>query len=432
MFLTEDRKSYWKPILEHENVAPIKDKYRANVTAALLENQEKAMAYGIEGELKEAVTVTQAGSAPLANWDPVLIQLVRRAAPNFMAYDVAGVQPMTGPTGLIFAMKSRYTSQNGTEALFNAANTSFSGTGAEAMAKANYYTSNNATTGAGVSTQVGEKVGGPGTNDLDWNDMSFSIEKTSVEAKTRMLQAQYTVELAQDLKAIHGLDAETELSNIVSTEILHEINREMIHYIRKVAKLGFASAKYSAGSPVLDSNGNFATTTAGSFDLNVNTDGRWAGEKYKGLLIKIHREANVIARETRRGRGNFLIVSSDVAAVLDLTGKLQYSPPINDSFNYDDTGNTFAGTLSGRYRVYIDPYAAYDEIIVGYKGSNAWDAGIYYCPYVPLQMVRALDPDTYQPKIAFKTRYGVVSNPFVGNMNGNANSYFRKFAVSGL
>lgn len=440
--LSEERISYWNQFdvtaQEKLGLKPIKEHYRKVVTQVLLENQEKALKGQAEldestgaDQLNEAVNVTQGGSNPLANWDPILISLVRRTMPNLMAYDTCGVQPMTGPTGLIFAMKSRYTNQNGTEALFNVANTAFSGTGSEAMAASNYYASNNATSGTPITTSQGETLGGSGTNDLDWNDMAFSIEKTSVTAKTRALKAEYTAELAQDLRAIHGLDAETELTNILSTEILAEINREIIHTIRKVAKLSAAAAKYSGGSIVTDSNGLVVTGDAGVFDIDVNSDGRWSAEKYKSLLIKIHKEANTIAKETRRGRGNFLIVSSDVAAVLDLTGKLVYSPAIDDSFNYDDTGNTYVGVLSGRYKVYIDPYASYDEVIIGYKGASAWDAGIYYCPYVPLQMVKTLDPQTFQPKIAFKTRYGIVANPF-GSLSGNANPYFRKFQVKNI
>lgn len=440
--LSEERVKYWDAFDEaaqkKDGVKPIKEHYRKVVTQVLLENQERALKgvadlgadYG-EDQLSEAVNVTQGGANPLANWDPILISLVRRSMPNLMAYDTCGVQPMTGPTGLIFAMKSKYTSQGGTEALFNVADTTFSGTGTEAMAAANYYASNNATSGAAMATSQGETLGGVGTNDLDWNDMAFSIEKTSVTAKTRALKAEYTTELAQDLRSIHGLDAETELTNILSTEILTEINREIIHVIRKVAKLSNAAPKYSGGSLVVDSNGLPVTSTAGEFDINVNSDGRWQSEKFASLLMKIHREANVIARETRRGRGNFLIVSSDVAAALDLTGKLRYTPAIDDSFNYDDTGNTYVGVLSGRYKVYIDPYAAYDEIIIGYKGASAWDAGIYYCPYVPLQMVKTLDPNTFQPKVAFKTRYGIVANPFA-SLTGNANPYFRKFQVKNI
>lgn len=433
MFLSEERTQYWDQVDEKNTELPkYKDSYRKSVTQKLLENTEKAIKGELQG-LDEAVTVTQGGANPLANWDPILINLVRRATPNLLAFDVAGVQPMSGPTGLIFALKSRYTSQNGTEALHNAANTAFSGVGSETMTATAYY-AGTASSGTAMTTSQGETLGGPGTNDLDWNDMSFSIEKSSVTAKTRALKAEYTTEVAHDLKQIHGLDAETELANILSTEIIAEMNRETIHNLRKVAKVAAASPKYSNGTVVTGTNG-VVYGSAGVFDIDVNSDGRWAAEKYKSLLVKIHKEANAIAKDTRRGRGNFIVVSSDVAAILDLTGKLVYSPAIDDSLNYDDTGNTYVGMLSGRYKVFVDPFATYDEVIVGYRGPNAWDAGFYYCPYVPLQMVKAQDPNTFQPKIAFKTRYGLVSNPFAkadGTLEANTNPYFRKFQVKNI
>jgi len=343
-----------------------------------------------------------------------------------MAYDVAGVQPMTGPTGLIFAMKSRYSTQDGTEALFNEADTDFSGTGTHAGSNP---VDGTYTTGLGMSTAAAEALGTSGGG--SFGEMAFSIEKTTVTAKSRALKAEYTVELAQDLKAIHGLDAEAELSNILSQEILAEMNREVIRTIYKVAKQGAAS-----------------TATPGTFDLDVDSNGRWSVERFKGLMFQIERDANVIAQETRRGRGNFIVCSSDVAAALAMTGKLDYTPALsgNDGISSDDTGNTFAGTLNGRYKVFIDPYsantnAASQFIVVGYKGSNAYDAGIFYCPYVPLQMVRAIDPNSFQPKIGFKTRYGMIANPFVVKSDGttdgdtftsNRNHYYRRLKVTNL
>jgi hypothetical protein len=343
-----------------------------------------------------------------------------------MAYDVAGVQPMTGPVGLIFAMKSRYSTQDGTEALFNEADTDFAGTGTHAGSNP---VDGSYTTGTGIATADAEALGESGGT--DFNEMAFSIEKTTVTAKTRALKAEYTVELAQDLKAIHGLDAESELSNILSQEILAEINREVIRTIYKVAKPGAAS-----------------TATAGTFDLDVDSNGRWSVERFKGLLFNIERDANVIAQDTRRGKGNFIICSSDVAAALAMAGMLDTGGALNGSptLNVDDTGNTFAGVLNGRYKVYVDPYsanqgAASQFYVVGYKGANAYDAGIFYCPYVPLQMVRAIDPNTFQPKIGFKTRYGMIANPFVLKSDGttdadtftaNRNHYYRRVKVSNL
>jgi hypothetical protein len=423
MFLSESLQKKWEPVLNHEGMGQIKDSYKRAVTAVVLENQQKALQ-----EEKTALFETPANAtgAGIDNYDPILISLVRRALPNLMAYDVAGVQPMTGPVGLIFAMKSAYTSQSGTEALFNEADTDFSGTGTHAGSNP---VDGTYTTGTGIATASAEALGESGGT--DFNEMAFSIEKTTVTAKTRALKAEYTVELAQDLKAIHGLDAESELSNILSQEILSEINREVIRTIYKVAKPGAAS-----------------TATAGTFDLDVDSNGRWSVERFKGLLFNIERDANVIAQDTRRGKGNFIICSSDVAAALAMAGMLDTGGALNGSpsMNVDDTGNTFAGTLNGRYKVYVDPYsanagAASQFYVVGYKGANAYDAGIFYCPYVPLQMVRAIDPNTFQPKIGFKTRYGMIANPFVLQSNGvtdadtftaNRNHYYRRVKVTNL
>ena len=414
MYLSESQMEKWGPVLDHPELPQIKDAHRRNVTAVILENQEKALR-----EEKAALFESEnATGASVDNYDPVLISLVRRALPNLMAYDVCGVQPMTGPTGLIFAMKSHYTSQTGTEALFNEADTDFSGTGTHAGSNP---VDGTYTTGTGMATATGESVNPA--------EMAFSIEKTSVTAKTRALKAEYTIELAQDLKAIHGLDAESELSNILSQEILAEINREVIRTIYKVAKTGSAS-----------------TATAGTFDLDVDSNGRWSVERFKGLLFNIERDANVIAQDTRRGKGNFIICSSDVASALAMAGVLDYAPALNTDLNVDDTGNTFAGVLNGRYRVYIDPYsantgAASQFYTVGYKGTSAYDAGIFYCPYVPLQQVRAIDPTDFQPKIGFKTRYGMIANPFVTQADGTTdadtftadrNQYYRSVKVTNL
>jgi hypothetical protein len=414
MYLSESQMEKWAPVLDHPELPEIKDAHRRNVTAVVLENQEAALR-----EEKQALFESEnATGASIDNYDPVLISLVRRALPNLMAYDVCGVQPMTGPTGLIFAMKSHFTSQTGTEALFNEADTDFSGTGTHAGSNP---VDGTYTTGTGMATATGES--------LDPAEMAFSIEKTTVTAKTRALKAEYTIELAQDLKAIHGLDAESELSNILSQEILAEINREVIRTIYKVAKTGSAS-----------------TATAGTFDLDVDSNGRWSVERFKGLLFNIERDANVIAQDTRRGKGNFIVCSSDVASALSMAGVLDYAPALSTDLNVDDTGNTFAGVLNGRYRVYIDPYsantgAASQFYVVGYKGSSAYDAGIFYCPYVPLQQVRAIDPTDFQPKIGFKTRYGMVANPFVTQSDGTTdadtftadrNQYYRSVKVTNL
>jgi len=432
MFLSEQLTKKWEPVLNHEGLGEIKDAYKRSVTAVVLENQERALREErsalFEGTpaANNIAQATTGGADNLDRYDPILISLVRRALPNLMAYDVAGVQPMTGPTGLIFAMKSRYSAMNGTEALFNEADTDFSGTGTHAGSNP---VDGSYTTGTGIATADAEALGDPAGT--DFNEMAFSIEKTTVTAKTRALKAEYTVELAQDLKAIHGLDAESELSNILSQEILAEINREVIRTIYKVAKTGAAS-----------------TATAGTFDLDVDSNGRWSVERFKGLLFNIERDANVIAQDTRRGKGNFIICSSDVAAALAMAGMLDTGTNLagNNGISSDDTGNTFAGTLNGRYKVFIDPYsantgAASQFYVVGYKGSNAYDAGIFYCPYVPLQMVRAIDPNTFQPKIGFKTRYGMIANPFVTQSNGttdgdtftaNRNQYYRRVKFTNL
>ena len=420
MYLSEQIEKKWEPVLKHESLAPIADPYRRAVTAVILENQEKAMREE-RGILHEA-THANATGASIDNYDPILISLVRRSLPNLMAYDVAGVQPMTGPTGLIFAMRSHYTSQSGDEALFNEADTDFSGAGTHAGSNP---VDGAYTTGTGVSTSTAEGFG----DSTALAQVAFSIDKTTVTAKSRALKAEYTIELAQDLKAIHGLDAESELSNILSQEILAEINREVIRTIYKVAKPGAAS-----------------TATAGTFDLDVDSNGRWSVERFKGLLFNIERDANAIAQDTRRGKGNFIICSSDVASALAMAGVLDYTPALSTNLNVDDTGNTFAGVLNGRYKVYVDPYsantgAAAQFYVVGYKGTSPYDAGIFYCPYVPLQMVRAIDPSTFQPKIGFKTRYGMIANPYVTQANGTIdadtfttarNQYYRKVKVSNL
>ncbi len=424
MYLSEQIQEKWAPVLDHEALGEIKDPYKKAVTAVILENQEKACQEE-RLALNEVAANSNTGGG-IDNYDPILISLVRRALPNLMAYDVAGVQPMTEPTGLIFAMKSHFTNQTGTEALFNEADTDFSGTGTHAGSNP---VDGTYTTGTGVTTNAGEALGDAGGT--DFNEMAFSIEKTTVTAKTRALKAEYTVELAQDLKAIHGLDAEGELSNILSQEILAEINREVIRTIYKVAKPGSAS-----------------TATAGTFDLDVDSNGRWSVERFKGLLFNIERDANVIAQDTRRGKGNFIITSADVAAALSMAGVLDTGSALQGSgpLNVDDTGNTFAGVLNGRYKVYVDPYsantgAASQFYVVGYKGSSAYDAGLFYCPYVPLQMVRAIDPGNFQPKIGFKTRYGMIANPYVTQANGTTdgatftadrNQYYRLSKVTNL
>jgi hypothetical protein len=415
----------WAPILNHEGAPAFKDNYRKEVTAVLLENQEREMQKQSEA-LFEAAPTNSVGSYPdtggVAKFDPVLISLVRRAMPQLIAYDIAGVQPMTQPTGLIFAMKSRYATQGGTEALFNEADTDFSGTGTHAGSTWNPGSN---TTGRGIATDAAEALGTSGGG--AFGEMAFSIEKTSVTAKTRALKAEYSIELAQDLKSVHGLDAEGELSNILSTEILSEINREVVRTVYATAKPGAA----------------VGTATAGTFDLDVDSNGRWSVEKFKGLMFQIEREANAIGQQTRRGRGNIIITSADVASALAMAGVLDYSSALTGKNNLtvDDTSTTFAGVLNGKYKVYVDPYTANVQanqfFVVGYKGQSAFDAGLFYCPYVPLQMVRAVDPNSFQPKIGFKTRYGLVANPFVsldgtGGLTANENYYYRKVQVTNL
>jgi hypothetical protein len=409
----------WKAILEHPDVAPIKDAYKKQVTAILLENQENALQESRKLISESGVPANVSGNVD--KFDPVLIALVRRSMPNLMAYDICGVQPMNMPTGLIFAMKSKYGSGatgplSSTEALFNEADTDFSGTGTHQDNIFRTSSDTLSTYGTGMATADGES--------FSPLNMGFSIEKVTVTAKTRALKAEYSLELAQDLKAVHGLDAESELSNILSTEIMAEINREVIRTLYKIAKSGASSG----------------TTTAGYFDLDTDSDGRWSVERFKGLMFHMEREANKIAKDTRRGKGNMVICSSDVASALQMAGVLDYAPALNsNNLQVDDTGNTFAGVLNGRLRVYIDPYAGSNYMVVGYKGSSAFDAGIFYCPYVPLQMVRAVDPNTFQPKIGFKTRYGMVANPFaegltagLGTLTQDSNNYYRRIIVQNL
>jgi hypothetical protein len=421
----------WAPVLNEESAGKIQDHHRKAVTAAILENQEKALMEersASQGFLAEAPT-NATGSA-VSNWDPVLISLVRRAMPNLMAYDVCGVQPMSGPTGLIFAMKSHYTSQDGPEALgLDEPNSAFSGSATSSQSGDSSGMSGfDATDGSGRSvdaagrpmqTSAAESLG---EVDGSFKEMGFSIEKQSVVAKSRALKAEYSLELAQDLKAIHGLDAETELANILSTEILAEINREVVRTVNTQAVLGAQQASIAS---------------KGVFDLTADADGRWSAEKFKGLVIQLDREANEIAKSTRRGKGNIVICSSDVATALAASGQLDYQ--VGAGLSVDDTGNTFAGTLNGKMKVYIDPYASIDYITVGYKGANAYDAGVFYCPYVPLQMVKAVSEDTFQPKIGFKTRYGMAANPFVspaGEQNiaatAGINTYYRIMRVDNL
>ena len=462
----EQLQEKWKPLLEHDGIDAIKDNHRKAVTAVLLENQERFLNEE-RSFLSEAPTVnTNTGAnagfsggatatGPVAGFDPVLISLIRRSMPNLVAYDLAGVQPMNAPTGLIFAMRSRFvdgTNANnmlGTEALFNEPDSAFSGQNQE-----NTYTDGftSVTTGLGTTAQSGTNPGAlnPSTNatqvaydvgqgmrtddseDLGesgktFNEMAFSIEKVTVTAKSRALKAQYSLELAQDLKAIHGLNAEAELANILSTEILAEINREVIRTIYKTAETG---AQVNVAS-------------AGTFNLDVDSNGRWSVEKFKGLLFQIERDANAIAQRTRRGKGNIILCSADVASALTMAGVLDYTPALNANLNVDDTGNTFAGVINGKYRVYIDPFAANSAAtqyyVIGYKGTSPYDAGLFYCPYVPLQMVRAVGQDTFQPKIGFKTRYGMVENPFSqgttqgsGTLTVNANRYYRRVSVTNL
>jgi hypothetical protein len=431
----------WAPVLNEESAGTIKDSHRKAVTAAILENQEIALRE--EGLLNETNNTTTVTSGVTNNWNPVLIALVRRAMPNLMAYDICGVQPMSGPTGLIFAMKSNYQTtksgvSNGDEALFNEANINFSGDSGTTAMETDPSGMGSALDGDGDST-IADSLGDPLANlDLyttpeaealgasggeQFAEMGFTIEKATVTAKSRALKAEYTLELAQDLKAIHGLDAETELANILSTEIMAEINREVVRTINSQAKLGAATTN---------------TAINGIFNVQTDADGRWSVEKFKGLIMQIERESNTIAKETRRGKGNFIICSSDVASSLAASGMLDYAPAMATNLNVDDTGNTFAGVLNGRTRVYIDPYATTDYVNVGYKGTNPYDAGLFYCPYVPLTMVRAVGENTFQPKIGFKTRYGMVSNPFVGGSpsdglaTAKTNQYYRIMRVDDI
>ena len=433
----------WSPVLDHESAPSIDDRYRKAVTARLLENQEIALkeesAQAQGNFISEAAAANNigSGSAPnnIGTFDPVLISLVRRAMPNLIAYDIAGVQPMTGPTGLIFAMKSKYTDQTGAEALYNEANTAFAGTGAQQADPTGLQNVTDADTdgtitdeadtisnfGSGLSTAAAERLGVGETGDGNFGEMAFTIEKATVTAKSRALKAEYTMELAQDLKAVHGLDAEGELANILSAEILAEINREVIRSILKTAKIGALQS---------------STAVSGIFDVATDSDGRWMVEKFKGLIMQLEREANVIAKETRRGKGNFVLCSSDVASALAAAGLLDYTPALSANLNVDDTGNTFAGVLNGRMKVYIDPYSTVDFACVGYRGSNPYDAGIFYCPYVPLTMVKAVGENDFQPRMGFKTRYGMIANPYVaidGTIGGDrANQYFRIFRVDDI
>jgi len=468
MYNQEHLQEKWAPLLDYEGLDPIKDSHRRMVTAVLLENQETALREEREFLGETLQTTNSSGgtagfsagaSSPTAGFDPVLISLIRRAMPNLVAYDLAGVQPMNGPTGLIFAMRSRYRTQSGTEALFNEPDTAWSAQDSNFNLESAGYTQNEgaltggavgfgttastassnnpgalnpegsqtATTypvGRGMDTEDAEALGGTGGQ---FNEMAFSIEKVTVTAKSRALKAEYSLELAQDLKAIHGLNAEAELANILSTEILAEINREVIRSIYKVAESGAQTNVASAGT----------------FDLDVDSNGRWSVEKFKGLIFQIERDANAIAQRTRRGKGNMILCSADVASALTMAGVLDYTPALNANLNVDDTGNTFAGVLQGKYRVYIDPYSANlsanQYYVVGYKGSSPYDAGLFYCPYVPLQMVRAVGENSFQPKIGFKTRYGLVANPFaegttagLGRLAVNANRYYRRVRVLNL
>ena len=414
MFNTEHLQEKWQPVLEHPDLPEIKDAYKRAVTTVILENQERSMQED-KSFLAEAAPTNATGSN-VDNWDPILISLIRRAMPNLIAYDICGVQPMSGPTGLIFAMKSHYQSQTGTEALVNEADTDFAGTGTHASSDVLEDTSSY-TTGAGMTTAAAEALGD--TTNNAFAEMAFSIEKTSVTAKSRALKAEYTMELAQDLKAIHGLDAETELANILSSEILAEINREIVRTIYKNAKKGAATN----------------VTDPGKFDLDTDSNGRWSVEKFKGLMFQIERDANAIAQDTRRGKGNILICSADVASALTMAGLLDNATGLNNNLNVDDTGSTFAGVLNGRFKVYIDPYSnnsnASKFYVVGYKGTSPYDAGLFYCPYVPLQMVRAVGEQTFQPKIGFKTRYGIVVNPFT-SASDDSNAYYRRVQVQNL
>ena len=444
MFQTEHLQEKWQPVLEHPDLNKIDDSYKRAVTTLILENQEKAMKED-QNFLSEAAPTNSTGGQ-ISNWDPILISLVRRAMPNLIAYDVCGVQPMTGPTGLIFAMRAKAASSDGDELLVDEPDTGLSNDDAagdltsSAMTGSNPKLLNDSPAGiylspTGMTTAQGEALGDAAAN--SFAEMAFSIEKTTVTAVSRALKAEYTMELAQDLKAIHGLDAETELANMLSTEILAEINREVVRslYITAVA-----------GAQV-------NTTTAGTFDLDTDSNGRWSVEKFKGLMFQIERDANAIGQQTRRGKGNMIICSADVASALQMAGVLDYTPALNNNLNVDDTSTTFAGVMNGRYKVYVDPYsanvAANQYYVAGYKGTSPYDAGFFYCPYVPLQMVRAVGENTFQPKIGFKTRYGMAANPFAAagaaadgfpasglnsdaSLDANTNSYYRRVKVNNL
>jgi len=447
MFQTEHLQEKWSPVLQHPDLPQIEDSYRRAVTTVILENQEAALK---EDAAFLSESVPTGNTSGVSNWDPILISLVRRAMPNLIAYDICGVQPMTGPTGLIFALRSRLQDQSGDEALFNEANTSHSAIGSQAANTSNFggvldgaagtdQAGNDPTARAsgsgytvhqGMSTATAEALGDSAAN--SFAEMAFSVEKVSVTAVSRALKAEYTMELAQDLKAIHGLDAESELANILSAEILSEINREVVRTINYTATAG---AQQNVSS-------------AGTFDLDVDSNGRWSVERFKGLLFQIERDANHIAQDTRRGKGNFIITSSDVASALSMAGVLDYAPALQSNLNVDDTGNTFAGTLNGKIKVYVDPYSANASdsnqyYCVGYKGSSPYDSGLFYCPYVPLQMVRAVGENSFQPKIGFKTRYGIAANPFhtgtvaasadgAITITGNTNKYYRRVKVTNL
>jgi len=445
MFQTEHLQEKWQPVLQHPDLPEIQDSYKRAVTTLILENQEKALKEDKNFLAETAPTSFVGGNAALDTWDPILISLVRRSMPNLIAYDICGVQPMTGPTGLIFAMRARFASMDGAEALADeampgnadASNQNAAGTiggGDVGATETNPAVLNDSpagtyTSATGMTTVQGEALGDSGTN--AFGEMAFSIEKHTVTAVTRALKAEYTMELAQDLKAIHGLDAETELANILSSEILAEINREVVRNIYVSAVKGAATN----------------TTNAGIFDLDTDSNGRWSVEKFKGLMFAIERDANAIGQQTRRGKGNMILCSADVASALQMAGVLDYTPALNNNLNVDDTSTTFAGVMNGRYKVYVDPYAANvaasQYYVVGYKGTSPYDAGMFYCPYVPLQMVRAVGENTFQPKIGFKTRYGIAANPFhtgtVGastdgaiSISSASNKYYRKVKVTNL
>lgn len=419
----------WEEVLDHADAPAIADAHRRHITAQMLENTRTGLRQQSEALVESEAPNNVTGN--VSKYDPVLISLVRRSMPNLMAYDVCGVQSMTGPTGLIFALRAKYANgtpneiTDGDDAFYNEADSAYSGTGTHAgtdPSVLNDATPGTYTNGVGMDVADGELLGTDAGN--AFNEMGFEIEKVTVEAKTRKLKAQYSVEFAQDLKQIHGLDADSELSGILASEILAEINREVIRTIYKTARPGAQ-------------NGDLAT--AGRFDLDVDSNGRWSVEKFKGLLFQIERDANAIAKATRRGKGNFIVCSSDVASALSMSGMLDYTPALSTNLQVDDTGNTFAGVLNGRYRVYVDPYATGNFYVVGYKGANAYDAGLYYAPYQPLMLHRAISEDSFQPKIGFSTRYGLVANPFAegttkgaGALNANSNVYFRRVAVDNL